>query len=136
MAQADRRGSSRLLVFAFIGFRPHRHSNLQTASQYATFPVTCKMQVTIRRRHHVDHRHFTLVPAAIAYRLGRKSDRRLVLAAWFALVVALGANGVFVSAAGAPPLAIAIGAGLPIILFFAALRLSRAFRELVLTADL
>jgi hypothetical protein len=67
---------------------------------------------------------------------GARVTVALVLAAWFALVVALGANGVFVSAAGAPPLAIAIGAGLPIILFFAALRLSGAFRELVLTADL
>src|SRR5580658_601635 len=67
---------------------------------------------------------------------GARVTVALVLAAWFALVVALGANGVFVSAAGAPPLAIAIGAGLPIILFFAALRLSGAFRERVLTADL
>jgi hypothetical protein len=60
----------------------------------------------------------------------------LVLAAWFALVVTLGANGAFVSSPGAPPLAIAVGAVLPIILFLAALRLSKAFRDLVLAADL
>jgi hypothetical protein len=60
----------------------------------------------------------------------------LVLALWLLLVVSLGALGAFVGRPGAPPFAIAIGVGAPLLLFFAALRLSRSFRDFVLSLDL
>ena len=60
----------------------------------------------------------------------------LVLAVWFALVASLGAFGAFVGPAGAPPIAIGIGVGAPLLLFFAWLRLSRSFRDFVLSLDL
>lgn len=59
-----------------------------------------------------------------------------VLAVWFALVVALGADGVFVSPPGALPLPIAAAVSAPVIAFLLALRLSRRFRQLVLSIDL
>ncbi|MGO9567004.1 MAG: hypothetical protein ACLP5H_05635 [Desulfomonilaceae bacterium] len=59
-----------------------------------------------------------------------------VLGAWFALVFVLGASGRFVSPPGTPPIPIAIGVTAPIIIFFAAFRMSYTFRDLVLTADL
>jgi hypothetical protein len=58
------------------------------------------------------------------------------LVAWFALVMLLGASGVFVGHPGQPPFAIAIGVGAPLLLFFAWLRLSPAFRAFVLSLDL
>ena len=60
----------------------------------------------------------------------------LVLIAWFTLVVSLGAVGAFVARPGTPPLGIAIGVGAPLLLFFAGLRLSRSFRDFVLSLDL
>jgi hypothetical protein len=60
----------------------------------------------------------------------------LVLAAWFLLVVSLGAAGAFVARPGTPPLGIAIGVGAPLLVFFAWLRLSRSFRDFVLSLDL
>ena len=60
----------------------------------------------------------------------------LVLTAWFLLVVSLGAVGAFVSPPGTPPVGIAIGVGAPLLLFFAWLRLSRSFRDFVLSLDL
>ena len=60
----------------------------------------------------------------------------LILAAWFVLVVSLGAVGAFVASPGTPPLAIAIGVGAPLLIFFASLRLSQSFREFVLSLDL
>jgi hypothetical protein len=60
----------------------------------------------------------------------------LVLAVWFAFVVSLGAFGAFVGAPGTPPIAIAIGVGAPLLLFFTALRLSQSFREFFLSLDL
>lgn len=60
----------------------------------------------------------------------------LALVAWFLLVVSLGTAGVFVGRPGTPPLAIAIGVGAPLLLFFAWLRLSRGFREFMLSLDL
>lgn len=60
----------------------------------------------------------------------------LILAAWFLLVVSLGAAGGFIARPGTPPLAIAIGVGAPLLLFFAGLRLSQSFREFVLSLDL
>lgn len=60
----------------------------------------------------------------------------IVLAAWFALVVALGVLGAFVAPPGTPPLPIAIGVGAPLALFFIWLRLSSSFRDFVLSLDL
>lgn len=60
----------------------------------------------------------------------------VVLAAWFLVVVSLGALGAFVARPGTPPLPIAIGVGAPLVLFFASLRLSKSFRDFVLSLDL
>jgi hypothetical protein len=60
----------------------------------------------------------------------------MALTVWFLLVAALGAAGAFVGAPGTPPLAIATGVAAPLVLFFAWLRVSRSFRELVLSLDL
>src|ERR1700758_4641288 len=60
----------------------------------------------------------------------------VVLALWLLLVLSLGALGAFVGRPGAPPFPIAIGVGAPLLLFFAALRLSRSFRDFVLSLDL
>src|SRR6202795_4489623 len=70
---------------------------------------------------------------------GRGSIRLAVaiaLAVWLLLVVSLGAAGAFVGPPGTPPLPIAIGVAAPLLLFFAALRLSNSFRDFVLTLDL
>ena len=58
------------------------------------------------------------------------------LAAWFALVVLLGANGAFSRPPGTPPLPIFIGFAAPIAIFFSAYWFSRAFRAFVLGLDL
>ncbi len=58
------------------------------------------------------------------------------LAAWFAVVAIFGAAGAFVAPPGKPPLPIALGVVLPLVAFFAALRLSGRFREFVLGIDL
>ena len=60
----------------------------------------------------------------------------LVLTAWFLLVVSLGAVGAFVARPGTPPVGIAIGVGAPLLLFFTWLRLSRSFRDFILSLDL
>lgn len=60
----------------------------------------------------------------------------LALTVWFVLVVSLGAFGAFVGAPGKPPIAIGVGVGAPLLLFFAFLRLSRSFRDFVLSLDL
>jgi hypothetical protein len=60
----------------------------------------------------------------------------LVLAIWFVLVVALGARGAFLGKAGAPPIGLAIGVTAPLLAFFAWLRLSRSFRDFILSLDL
>jgi hypothetical protein len=60
----------------------------------------------------------------------------IVLAVWFLLVVSLGLAGAFVAAPGTPPIGIAIGIALPLMLFFASLRLSQSFRAFVLSLDL
>ena len=59
-----------------------------------------------------------------------------VLAAWLTVVLFLGAGGAFVTPPGAPPFRILIGVMAPIIAFFAAFRVSRAFREFIAAADL
>lgn len=58
------------------------------------------------------------------------------LAAWLLIVAALGAAGAFVGRPGRPPVALAASVAAPLLLFFAWLRLSRAFRAFVLTLDL
>src|ERR1700734_2187083 len=60
----------------------------------------------------------------------------LVLSVWFVLVLALGASGAFVGRPGTPPIAIGVGVGAPLLLFFAWLRLSQSFRDFVLKLDL
>ena len=60
----------------------------------------------------------------------------LVLAVWLAAVLLLASRGFFVRPAGEAPLTLLIGFALPIISFFTALGLSRAFRGFVLEADL
>jgi hypothetical protein len=67
---------------------------------------------------------------------GTRVSVTLVLSAWFMLVVSLGTLGAFVARPGTPPFAIAIGVGAPLLLFFAWLRLSQAFRDFVLSLDL
>ena len=81
----------------------------------------------------------TLSQPAEAEPSGRGGIRRAVaitLTVWLLLVVSLGAAGVFVGPPGTPPLPIAIGVAAPLALFFASLRLSRSFREFVLSLDL
>jgi len=60
----------------------------------------------------------------------------LALSVWFVLVLALGASGAFVGRPGTPPIAIGIGVGAPLLLFFTWLRLSQSFRDFVLKLDL
>lgn len=58
-----------------------------------------------------------------------------VLAVWFALVLLLGGEGALATPPGQPPLGIGLGFGVPLMLFFVALRASRSFREFVLALD-
>ncbi|MDE2051141.1 MAG: hypothetical protein KGJ72_08995 [Gammaproteobacteria bacterium] len=50
--------------------------------------------------------------------------------------MSLGADGAFVGPPRTPPIAIAVGVGAPVLLFFAWLRLSHSFRQFVLSLDL
>ena len=59
-----------------------------------------------------------------------------VLAIWFVLVASLGVKGAFLGKPGAPPIGIAIGVTAPLLLFFAWLRFSSAFRAFILAIDL
>ena len=60
----------------------------------------------------------------------------IALAVWCASVFGLGAAGAFVGHPGQPPLALVAGAMLPLVVFAAVYRGSRAFRDFVLAADL
>ncbi|MCI0401363.1 MAG: hypothetical protein L0Z68_08710 [Gammaproteobacteria bacterium] len=60
----------------------------------------------------------------------------VALALWLALVFLLGADEVFVSPPGVPPLPILIGVTAPVIAFLAAFWVLRAFRDFVLAVDL
>lgn len=60
----------------------------------------------------------------------------VVLAAWLAAVLILGSRGFFVRPPGEPPSTLLLGFAVPILLFLAALRTSRSFRDFVLAADL
>jgi hypothetical protein len=66
---------------------------------------------------------------------GARLTVAVVLAAWFALVLTLGAARAFVTPPGTPPLPIAAGVTAPFVLFLAAYLLSHAFREFVRTLD-
>lgn len=74
-----------------------------------------------------------LQPAGLS---GVRLSVTLVLTIWFLLVISLGAVGAFVGHPGTPPFAVAIGVGVPLLLFFAWLRLSQSFREFILSLDL
>lgn len=56
--------------------------------------------------------------------------------AWLALILVLGARGVFVAPRGAPPLALLIGLVAPLSLFLVAYRTFPPLREFVLSVDL
>jgi hypothetical protein len=58
------------------------------------------------------------------------------LTAWFLLVVSLGAVGAFVARPGIPPVALATAVAVPLLAFFALVRVSQSFREFVLSLDL
>jgi hypothetical protein len=81
----------------------------------------------------------TILPRPAAPEVGSLSGIRLgvtvALAVWFLLVVSLGAAGKFVTSSG-PPLPIAIGFGVPLLVFFGLLWRSRTFRDFVLVIDL
>jgi hypothetical protein len=81
----------------------------------------------------------TLPQPAESQPTGQGNIRRAVpiaLTVWLLLVISLGLAGAFVGVPGTPPLPIAIGLAAPLALFFASLRLSRSFREFVLSLDL
>jgi hypothetical protein len=59
----------------------------------------------------------------------------LVLAAWLGAIVALGSRDGLVVPPGIPPYPIALGFGVPLILFVAAYWMSDAFRSLLMAAD-
>lgn len=58
------------------------------------------------------------------------------LAAWFLVVIVLGARGAFVAPPGSPPLPILLGFTVPLAAFFMGLWLWQSFRAFVLSADL
>lgn len=78
----------------------------------------------------------TSPPAASPSAAGTRVVIAAVLAVWLAAVVVLGATGALASPPGKPPLPIAIGFAGPIVLFLLALRLSRPFRDFILSMDL
>jgi hypothetical protein len=67
---------------------------------------------------------------------GGKVFAAVVLAAWLALIVALGATQALTVPPGTPPYPIALAVGAPLVLFFAAFWLSAAFRSWVAAIDL
>ena len=68
--------------------------------------------------------------------IGIRASITFILSLWFVLVVSLGAQGAFLGRPGAPPIGMAIGFTAPLLVFFAWLRLSPAFRDFVLSLDL
>jgi hypothetical protein len=60
----------------------------------------------------------------------------IVLIIWLLLVLLLGAMGAFVGPPRTPPISIAVGVGVPLVVFFTLLRLSSSFHEFVLSLDL
>jgi len=80
------------------------------------------------------YRHPSESPSACLS--GVRLSVTVVLILWFALVASLGAAGDFVGPPRIPPIAIGMGVGVPLLLFFAWLRFSKSFREFVLSLDL
>lgn len=82
----------------------------------------------------------TVLASSAESRFSAPSGIRLrvtvALATWLLLVVSLGVSGAFVGRPGMPPIAIGIGVGAPLVLFFLWLQLSPSFRSFVLAADL
>lgn len=74
-------------------------------------------------------------PPGSPARPGATRIAAIVLVFWFTLVFLLGAQGAFVSPPGTLPVPIGIGVLAPLVAFFAALQMSRRFREFVLAAD-
>jgi hypothetical protein len=107
--------------------------NLRIASQYAT--VAIRLQ---NASHWSIAMSTTVIPSPAGSTASRGIGRTitLVLAIWFVLVVTLGAKGAFLGRPGAPPVGMAIGFTAPLLLFFVWLRLSRSFRDFVLSLDL
>jgi hypothetical protein len=60
----------------------------------------------------------------------------IVLIVWFLIVISLGSIGAFVGLPGTPPIAIAAGVGMPLVVFFVLLRISASFHAFVLSLDL
>jgi hypothetical protein len=60
----------------------------------------------------------------------------IALIVWFMLVVSLGSIGAFVGPPRTPPIAIAAGVGVPLVVFFALVQISASFRAFVLALDL
>lgn len=73
------------------------------------------------------------VPPVLA---GVKLAAAAVLAAWFVVVLVLGASGAFIAPPGTPPLPILAGVLVPVVVYFSAYWISRPFRDWVLSADL
>jgi hypothetical protein len=71
-------------------------------------------------------------PAGVS---GARRATYVVLAAWLALVFALGARGAFVTPPETPPVPVALGVLAPIVAFGAALAVSARIREFVLQVD-
>lgn len=67
---------------------------------------------------------------------GVKLAAAVVLGVWFIAVSVSGMSGAFVAPPGTPPWPILIGFLAPVIVYFAAYRISRPFRDWVLVADL
>jgi hypothetical protein len=65
-----------------------------------------------------------------------KAIAGVTLAVWLGIVVLLGARGAFVAPSGTPPIPIALGFGVPLIVFLAAFWASASFRNLLLAGDL
>lgn len=80
---------------------------------------------------------FSRPPESLSSPLGgARLSTIVVLSVWFALVVSLALAGAFVGLPRTPPIAVGIGVGAPLLLFFTWLRLSPSFREFVLSLDL
>ncbi|HEX5437216.1 MAG TPA: hypothetical protein VFW98_08650 [Gemmatimonadaceae bacterium] len=75
-------------------------------------------------------------PSQAPVRAGGRGIIAIVLAVWLALVSLLGAQQAFVGPEGAPPIRLVVAAAGPVIIFLAAVWLSRGFREFLLRADL
>src|SRR5262249_3370971 len=120
-----------LRVLLFSSFVTCRVQVAMVASR----PHTCKMQVTRRRAMSNSISSNATWPTDGSWPLVGQAVVA-TLAAWLVVVLVLAAGGVFVDPPGAPPLAVAAGAMLPLILFAIAWRTSRALRDFLLALDI